>query len=458
MPLSFVNEAPAPPLPRPDLPDDVAPARRRAAAGRQRRAEPVTNRVRRDGKFFRLGAEKFYVKGVTYGPFAPEQRRRSASPSARAGARTSSRSLELGANCVRIYHIPPQWFLDLAQEMGLKIFLDVCWPKNLTFCRRPGGRRAGAAPRCASRARRCGNHPAVFAISVVNEIPPDIVRFCGARAVEQFIDELVAIAKAEAPNASSRSPTSRRPNTSSRATIDFVCFNVYLHDEQVFRNYLGAPPEHRRRTAADARRVRHRHDAASTPRSSRRRSSRSTCARCSTRGCVGTFIFSYTDDWYAHGWQIEDWAFGLIAGATRRLRPSRRSTRSSELFQQRAAGDGREAAEGAASSSARTTARARSNRACGRWSGSATRDYEVIFVDDGSTDNTQEILQEVPLGAEHPPEEHGPELRPQRRHERRARARSSSTPTATARRMRTGFITSRWRWSAATTSAWAGRT
>jgi len=33
----------------------------------------VTNRVRRDGKFFRLGAEKFYVKGVTYGPFAPNE-------------------------------------------------------------------------------------------------------------------------------------------------------------------------------------------------------------------------------------------------------------------------------------------------------------------------------------------------------------------------------------------------
>ena len=35
------------------------------------RVEPATDRVRRDGKFFRLGSEKFYVKGVTYGPFAP---------------------------------------------------------------------------------------------------------------------------------------------------------------------------------------------------------------------------------------------------------------------------------------------------------------------------------------------------------------------------------------------------
>ena len=31
----------------------------------------VTERVRVDGKFFRAGESKFYVKGVTYGPFAP---------------------------------------------------------------------------------------------------------------------------------------------------------------------------------------------------------------------------------------------------------------------------------------------------------------------------------------------------------------------------------------------------
>ena len=109
------------------MPSEVMPAR-----GRQRRAEPKTNRVRRDGKFFRLGEEKFFVKGVTYGPFAPN--RDGLFLPERAQVRKDFQQIqELGANCIRIYHVPPVWFLDLAQEMGLKIFLDVDWPKNLTF-------------------------------------------------------------------------------------------------------------------------------------------------------------------------------------------------------------------------------------------------------------------------------------------------------------------------------------
>ncbi|HZK79545.1 MAG TPA: hypothetical protein VFC46_00720, partial [Humisphaera sp.] len=43
------------------------------SGGRQRTMQRVANRVRRDGKFFRLGDEKFYVKGLTYGPFAPNK-------------------------------------------------------------------------------------------------------------------------------------------------------------------------------------------------------------------------------------------------------------------------------------------------------------------------------------------------------------------------------------------------
>src|SRR5436853_6389460 len=85
---------------------------------RQRRAEPVTNRVRRDGKFFRLGDEKFYVKGVTYGPFEPN-RDGDPFPNPERAQADFEQMIDLGANCLRVYHVPPQWFLDLALKMGL---------------------------------------------------------------------------------------------------------------------------------------------------------------------------------------------------------------------------------------------------------------------------------------------------------------------------------------------------
>ena len=172
----------------------VAPA---TCAGRQRRADPLTNRVRRDGKFFRVGDDKYYVKGVTYGPFA----RNSAGeylPEADQVRKDFSQIREMGANCVRVYHVPSRWLLDLAHEMGLKIFLDIAWPKNLTFVGDDAvTNQAHDAVRDA--ARQCGNHPALFAFSVVNEIPPDIVRFVGRKKIEEFIDDLVDIVKAEAP-------------------------------------------------------------------------------------------------------------------------------------------------------------------------------------------------------------------------------------------------------------------
>src|SRR4051812_504498 len=78
--------------------------------GRHRVAEPITDRVRRDGKFFRLGHDKFYVKGVTYGPFA--QSREGLFLPERSQVREDFEQItDLGANCIRVYHNPPRWFM-----------------------------------------------------------------------------------------------------------------------------------------------------------------------------------------------------------------------------------------------------------------------------------------------------------------------------------------------------------
>src|SRR5262245_28852610 len=93
---------------------------------------PALLRVTVDGKFFRLGEKKFFPKGVTYGPFAPsEQHGTFASPEQTALDFALIR--ELNGNVLRIYHVPPRWFLDLALEHDLRVMIDIPWQKHTCF-------------------------------------------------------------------------------------------------------------------------------------------------------------------------------------------------------------------------------------------------------------------------------------------------------------------------------------
>ncbi|QOV88275.1 glycosyltransferase [Humisphaera borealis] len=365
--------------------------------GRKRVIEAPANRVRRDGKFFRLGEEKFYVKGVTYGPFAPDAN--GSHFANRAQTRKDfEQILELGGNCVRIYYVPPSWFLELAREMGIKIFLDVSWPKNLAFVDDPEvAEQARAAVRdCA---RRCGNHPAVMAISVVNEIPPELVRFMTAARVEAFIDELVAIVKEEAPHCLATFANFPTTEYLRPRAIDFCCFNVYLDYEPQLRNYLarlqmiaGELPLMLGEYGVDT------HQSYSEEQQATMLSTQ--LKATFDEGAVGTFVFSYTDDWYVHNWQIEDWKFGV----TRRERdddgyrikkPSfaavqdvfRRAPQVTDLKLPKCSViicsyNGASTVESCVASMGKI----RYHLPDG------TPNYEVVFVDDGSKDNTQEIL------------------------------------------------------------------
>jgi glycosyltransferase involved in cell wall biosynthesis len=357
--------------------------------GRARRVAPATDRVWRDGKFFRLGTEKFYVRGVTYGPFKPNIDG-DPLPDRDQVRRDFAQMNELGANCLRVYHVPPRWFLDEAAAANLKIFLDVAWPKNLNFA---GDSTVIAQAESAVRhaARVAGRHPALFALSVVNEMPADIVRLVGAKKVESFIDHLVGIAKDEAPQCLvtfANYPTTEYLNPRA---IDFVCFNVYLHNDTVFRNYLarlqnlaGEKPlmlgeygidtfrEYDEEKQADIL-VKH-------------------VRAVFDEGLVGTFVFSFTDDWFTHGYQIEDWAFGLVR---RDRSPKAAFNALAEIFPRVpqvadielpkvsvviCSYNGASTVEACLSSMERIR----------------YPDYEVVFVDDGSKDNTQEILKKFP--------------------------------------------------------------
>ncbi len=349
---------------------------------------PSSIRVTVGGKFLRLGQRKFYIKGVTYGPFAPNERNETflgTEPVRQDFAQLRT----LGANTVRVYYVPPQWFLDLAHEFDLKVLVDVPWPKHLCFLDSPKlQRETRAAVRQA--ASTCARHPAILAFSLANEIPAEIVRWSGVRRVEAFIDELVDEAKAIDPDVlctyTSFPPTEfLRPQT-----VDFISMNVYLHERPAFESYLA-----RLQMIADTKPLVLAEFGMDSLRQGEEQQAdflswQIESAFCN--GVAGAVVFSFTDDWWRGGVPIDDWAFGLTKrdrqpkpafGAVQKVYrqapyfPVRRQPKVSVVVASYNGG--------------------RTLLACLE---SLFRlnypDYEVILVDDGSTDDTAQIAKRFP--------------------------------------------------------------
>jgi GT2 family glycosyltransferase len=340
-------------------------------------------RVSVDGKFFRLGEAKFCAKGVAYGPFAPNAAGQPfASPEQTVADFAQIR--ELGANVIRVYHIPAKWFLDLAAVHKLKVLIDIPWNKHLCFLDSPAQRAAaGEAVRRAVFA--CARHPAVFAFSVANEMPPDIVRWSGAQAVADFIDDLVHEAKRADPEClctfTNYPPTEfLRPQS-----VDFLCFNVYLHQEQPFKNYLA-----RLQMLAESKPLllgEFGMDSLREGEACQGELLEWQVEGAFRGGLAGAVVFTFTDDWWRGGRQIEDWKMGLT---TRDRQPKAAFGIVQEMF--RAAPYFPLRRSPKVSVVVASYNGERTLKACLDSLGQLNYpDYEVILVDDGSTDTTRQI-------------------------------------------------------------------
>ena len=103
-----------------------------APTATQLSAPPVLEAIRIRAKFFYAGDEKFFLKGVTYGPFAPDAEGHFVGTPER--ARTDFALMgELGVNVIRIYHVPPRWLLDVAAEFGLRVIISIPWTQHVEF-------------------------------------------------------------------------------------------------------------------------------------------------------------------------------------------------------------------------------------------------------------------------------------------------------------------------------------
>jgi GT2 family glycosyltransferase len=171
---------------------DAAPRRREVSATGQ-----TAVRAAVDGQFFVRGRHRLRIRGVTYGPFAPGPDGQPFPTRPRA-ASDLQQMRAAGINAFRTYHVPPGWLLGLADEQGLNVFVDVPWRKHLCFLDSAAARLEArqAVARAAAHGR---DHPCVFAYSVGNEIPPEVVRWHGARRVERFLAALADVARQADP-------------------------------------------------------------------------------------------------------------------------------------------------------------------------------------------------------------------------------------------------------------------
>src|SRR5204863_3521725 len=143
-----------------------------------------------------------------------------------------------GINTVRVFTVPPVWLLDAAEEAALKVLVGLPWSQHVAFLD-SAAIQAEIRQAIAGGVRACRRHAAVFAYLVGNEIPPDMIRWHGAEAVRGFLKELVGLVRQEHPGALVSYANFPSTEYLSVGFIDFLCFNVYLHEEGAFRRYIG---------------------------------------------------------------------------------------------------------------------------------------------------------------------------------------------------------------------------
>jgi glycosyltransferase involved in cell wall biosynthesis len=261
------------------------------------------------GKFLYVGEEKMYLRGVTYGAFRPDE------------DGNEFRNLEVidqdfalmaanGITSVRIPHTtPPRSLLDIAEQHGLRVMVGLSAEQFIGFLIDKGG-APDIDELIRAKVRTCAGHPALLCYAIGNEIPASIVRWLGRRQVERYLERIYWLVKEEDPEGLVTYVNYPSTEFFQLPFLDLVCFNVYLEDEDRLKAYLprlqniaGDRPLIMSEVGLDS--IRNGEDKQAQVLDWQIRAAFSA-------GCAGVFIFSWTDEWYRGGVDVDDWAFGIM--------------------------------------------------------------------------------------------------------------------------------------------------
>jgi O-antigen biosynthesis protein len=346
-----------------------------------------------DGKFFRFDGDRFPVRGVTYGTFA--QSELGLFPNIERVRRDFDAMVEGNVNTVRTYTVPERPVFDVADELGLKLLVGVWWddPRYLNRPTQEAWKAMAAEATAAVRqaADMYAGHPAVLGFVVGNEIPGSLVRWHGRRRVEDLLCSLHEAGKEVAPEALfgyANYPTTEYLDTSR---FDFDCFNVFLENEFAYRRYLAQLQV----DTGDRPLVLSELGLDSATQGEQRQADVLAwqLQGAMEHGLAGTCVFSWTDEWWVGGKKVEGWSFGI----TREDRePKEALGVVSERYD-----DGLLASRAHWPKVSVVVCAYQAESTIEECLRSLTHlnypDYEVLVVDDGSTDATAELARGYPV-------------------------------------------------------------
>lgn len=261
------------------------------------------------GKFLSRGNAKFWVKGVTYGAFRPDEDGNEYHDLALIES-DFAQMVAHGMNTVRIPHtMPPRSLLDAASRHGLYVMVGLSAEQYAGFLIDRGKTSPDMERMVRERVRVVAGHPALLCYAVGNEIPAAIVRWIGRRRVERYIERIYRAIKAEDPDGLVTYVNYPTTEYLQLPFLDLLAFNVYLESQEKLAAYLprlqnlaGDRPLLMAELGLDSIRNGEVEQAASIDWQVR---------TSFAKGCSGVFVFSWTDDWYRGDGVVEDWAFGI---------------------------------------------------------------------------------------------------------------------------------------------------